>query len=66
MSPVEYYSTHSANGTQFVHGPAIGLPRDDNMARPVLTIHREYVTDCDAQIPTTVFMQSFDEEKRLL
>ena len=66
MSPVDYYMTHSTTEIQFVHGPAIGLPRDDNMPQPVLAIHREYVTEFDAQIPTTVFMQSFDQEKRYL
>ena len=63
-SPVEYYSTYST-GMQFTSGPALGPPRAAGMPRHVYTIHREYASDSDTQVPSTMFMKTSDEEKSL-
>jgi len=63
-SPVEHCSTHST-GTQFMGRPASGSPGDSGMPRHVFTIHREYASDSDTQIPSMVFMKTSDEEKSL-
>ena len=64
MSPVAHYSTHSPE-MQFTRGPALGPLRAGSMPRQVVMIQREYTSDFDAQIPSTVFMESSDEEKSL-
>ncbi|KAH9058116.1 hypothetical protein EDB87DRAFT_952879 [Lactarius vividus] len=63
-SPVEYYSTYST-GMQFTSGPALGPPRAGGMPRHVYTIRREYASDSDTQVPSTMFMKTSDEEKSL-
>jgi len=60
-SPVEHSSTH-LTGTG---GRACGPPRDCSTPRHVFTIHREYASDSDTQVPSTVFMKTSDEEKSL-
>jgi hypothetical protein len=65
MSPVEHYSTPSAE-MQFARVPALGPARASTTSRHVLTIHREYTSDFETQIPSTAFMRSSDEENRLL
>ncbi|KAI9450400.1 hypothetical protein BJY52DRAFT_1356834 [Lactarius psammicola] len=64
-SPVEHYSTYST-GMQFASGPALGPPSAGVMSRHVYMIHREYASDSDTQVPSTmVFMKTSDEEKSL-
>ncbi|KAF8266937.1 hypothetical protein EI94DRAFT_1802332 [Lactarius quietus] len=62
-SPVEYYSTYST-GMQFTSGPALG-PTRAGMPRHVYTIRREYASDSDTQVPSTMFIKTSDEEKSL-
>ncbi|KAN0129150.1 hypothetical protein V8E53_013021 [Lactarius tabidus] len=59
-SPVEHFSTHPT-GEQL---PAFG-PSKDSIRRPMFTIHREYASDSDTLIPSSVFMKFSDEEKSL-
>ena len=63
-SPVEYYSTYST-GMQFTSGPALGTPRAGNVPRHVYTIRRDYASDSDTQVPSTMFIKTSDEEKSL-
>ena len=60
-SPVEYYSTHST-GIQFTSDPALVPP---SIPQHVYKIGREYVSDSDTQVPSTVFMKVSSEEKSL-
>ena len=64
MSPVEHYSTPTPD-MRYTRGPALGPPRAGSMPRQVVMIQREYTSDFDTQIPSTVFMESSDEEKSL-
>ncbi|KAI9450398.1 hypothetical protein BJY52DRAFT_1356829 [Lactarius psammicola] len=65
MSPVEHYSTYST-GMQFASGSALGPPSADAMPRHVYMIRREYASDSDTQVPSTmVFMKTSDEEMSL-
>ena len=61
MSPVEYHSTHSS-GMQFTRDPGLVPP---SIPQHVYRIGREYVSDSDTQVPSTVFMNISDEEKNL-
>ena len=67
MSPVEHFSTHSAR-MPFARGSTFGRPSESSIPPPVFTIHREYVTDFESQIPSTArsTAYSLDEEKKLL
>ena len=67
MSPVEHFSTHS-DRMPFARGSAFGRPSESSVPPPVFTIHREYVTDFESQIPSTArsTAYSLDEEKKLL
>jgi hypothetical protein len=62
MSPVEHYSTHSAE-MQLTRVSALGSPSYSNISRPVITIQHEYASDSDAQVPSIVFTKSADDEK---
>ncbi|KAN0141232.1 hypothetical protein V8E53_000988 [Lactarius tabidus] len=64
MSPVEHYSTHSTR-MQFAPGPALGPLKDTSTPRHVFTIHREYVSDPDTQIPAMIVMKTSGEEQSL-
>ena len=59
MSPIEYHSTHSTE-MQFARDPALVLP---SKPQHVYMIDREYVSDSDTQVPSTVFMKISDEGK---
>ena len=65
MSPVEHYSIHSRE-TQFARVPALGSLRDGGEPGHMLTIRRDYTSDSEAQIPSTVLMKPSDEEMDLL
>jgi hypothetical protein len=60
-SPVEHCSNHSTR----VQLPTFGPRRDSNGLRPVFTIHREFASYSDMRIPSSVFMETSDEEKTL-
>lgn len=61
-SPVEHYSIYSTR-MQFSNGSAFKPPTDGSTTRPVFTIHHEYTSDSDTQIPSSVFVKTSDEEK---
>ncbi|KAI9450473.1 hypothetical protein BJY52DRAFT_176850 [Lactarius psammicola] len=63
-SPVEHYSTYSTR-MQFASGPALRPPSAGDMRQQVYTIHREYASDSDVQVPSMVFMKTSDEEMSL-
>jgi hypothetical protein len=64
MSPVEHYSTHSTR-MQFAPGPALGPLKDTSTPRHVFTIHHEYVSDPETQIPAMIVMKTSGEEQSL-
>ncbi|KAH9010313.1 hypothetical protein EDB84DRAFT_1570593 [Lactarius hengduanensis] len=60
-SPIEYYSI----GMQFARGAALGPPKVGDMPRHVYPIRHEYASDSDTHVPSTVFVETSDEEKCL-
>jgi hypothetical protein len=62
-SPVDYYSTQ-VSGMQFANGVSFGSYNNSGhrVARHVYTIRREYVTDSDTQVPSTMFVKTLEEK----
>ena len=63
MSPVEHYSTHSAQ-MYVTRVPTLGSPTDGGVPERVLTIRRGYTSDSVTQTPSTV--KPSDEQRNFL
>jgi hypothetical protein len=50
---------------QFTRVPVLELPRDGSMPQHTLTLRRDYTSDSDTQIPSTVLVKPSDEESNL-
>ncbi|KAI0300032.1 hypothetical protein B0F90DRAFT_1817829 [Multifurca ochricompacta] len=58
-SPVDYYSNYST-GIQFAAPPTSFGPHKTGIRRNVYSIHREYITDSETQVPSTMFVKTLD------